>query len=63
MTRLEMKNYYMIITEKHKKISALSSRKIDKHEYLTSEIVSSDQRRVIEQAKFTDSALGKALEK
>ena len=63
MARLEMKNYYIIITEKHKKISALSSRKIDKHEYLASEIVPSDQRRVIEQAKFTYSTLGKALEK
>ena len=46
------------------KISALSSGKIDKYEYLTSEeILSSDQRRVIEQAKFTYSHLGKSLEK
>ena len=46
------------------KISALSSGKIDKYEYLTGEeILSSDQRRLIEQAKFTYSALGKALEK
>ena len=36
------------------KISALSSGKIDKYEYLTGEeILPSDQRRVIEQAKFT----------
>ena len=42
----------------------LSSGKIDKHEYLTGEeILSSDQRRVIEEAKFTYSPLGKALEK
>ena len=36
------------------KIWALSSGKIDKYEYLIGEeILSSDQRRIIEQAKFT----------
>ena len=36
------------------KISALSSAKIDKYEYLTDEeILPSAQRKVIEQAKFT----------
>ena len=46
------------------KISALSSGKIDKYEYLTGEeILPRDQRRVIEQAKFTYSPLGKAFEK
>ena len=46
------------------KISALSSGKIDKYEYLTGEeTLPSDQRKVIEQAKFTLSRLGKALEK
>ena len=46
------------------KISALSSGKIDKYEYLTGEeILPSNQRRVIEQAKFTYTVLGKALEK
>ena len=46
------------------KILALSSRKIDKYEYLTGEeILPPDQRRVIEQAKFTYSPLGKAFEK
>ena len=46
------------------KISVLSSGKIDKYEYLTGEeILSSDQRRVIQQAKLTYSPLGKALEK
>ena len=46
------------------KILALSSRKIDKYEYLTGEeIRPPDQRRVIEQAKFTYSPLGKAFEK
>ena len=46
------------------KISALSSGKIDKYEYLTGEeILPSDQRRVIEQAKFTYSPLGKTFDK
>ena len=46
------------------KISALSSGKIDKYEYLTGEeILPSHLRRVIEWAKFTYSHLEKALEK
>ena len=46
------------------KISALSSGKIDKYEYLTGEeILPSYQQQVIEQAKFTYSPLGKAFEK
>ena len=46
------------------KISALSSGKIDKYEYLTGEaILTSNQQQIIEQAKFTYSPLGKALEK
>ena len=46
------------------KISALSSGKIDKYEYLTGdEILPSNQQQIIEQAKFTYSPLGKALEK
>ena len=46
------------------KISVLSSGKIDKYEYLTSkEILPSDQSRIIEQAKFTNSPLSKAFEK
>ena len=46
------------------KISALSSGKIDKYEYLTGEeILSSNQQQIIEQAKFTYSPLGKAFEK
>ena len=46
-----MKNKNMILTEKQQK-------------YLTCEkIQTSDQRRVIEQAKFTYSPLGKDLEK
>ena len=46
------------------KISALSSGKIDKYEYLTGEeILPSNQRQIIEEAKFTYSSLGKAFEK
>ena len=46
------------------KISALSSGKIDKYEYLTGEeILPSNQKQIIEQAKFTYSSLGKAFEK
>ena len=46
------------------KISALSSGKIDKYEYLTGEeILRSNQQQIIEQAKFTYSPLGKAFEK
>ena len=40
------------------------SGKIDKYEFLTGEeILPSEQRRVIEQVKFTYSPLGKAYEK
>ena len=46
------------------KISALSSGKIDKYQYLTSEeILPSNQQQIIEQAKFIYSPLGKAFEK
>ena len=46
------------------KISALSSGKIDKYEYFTGEeILPSNQQKIIEQAKFTYSPLGKAFEK
>ena len=46
------------------KISALSSGKVDKYEYLTGEeILPSNQQQLIEQAKFTYSSLGKAFEK
>ena len=45
------------------KISALSSGKIDKYEYLTGEeILPLNQRQIIKQAKFIYSSLGKALE-
>ena len=44
------------------KIPALSSGKLDKYEYLTGEeILPSNQQKIIDQAKFTYSPLGKAL--
>ena len=45
-------------------ISALSSGKLHKCEYLTGEdILPSNQQQIIEQTKFTYSPLGKAFEK
>ena len=46
------------------KISALSSGKINKYEYLTGEeMLPSNQQQIIEKAKFTYSPLGKPFEK
>ena len=46
------------------KISALSSGKIRKYEYLTAKnILPFNQQQIIEQTKFTYSPLGKAFEK
>ena len=57
------KLHYDINSEAAKR-SALLSGKIDKYEYLIGEeILPFDQRRVIEQAKFIYSPLGRALEK
>ena len=62
MMRLEMKNYD--INREAAKISALSTRKIDKYEYLTGEeIIPADQRKIKEQAKFEYSPSGKAFGK
>ena len=44
-------------------ISALSSGKVDKYEYLAGEEILPADQRMIEQAKFPYSPLGKALEK
>ena len=45
-------------------ILPLSSNKIDKYEYLTGkDILQSNQKQIIEQAKFAYSPLGKAFEK
>ena len=54
---------YDITREVAKKL-ALSSSKIDKYEYLTGEeILPSNQKQIIEQAKFTYSPLRKGFEK
>ena len=46
------------------KISALSSRKLHKYEYLTGEdILPSNQQQIIGLAKFTYSPFGKSFEK
>ena len=50
------------ISRKAAEISALSSGKIEKYEYLTGkEILPSNQKQIIEQAKFTYSLLGKGF--
>ena len=52
------------INRKAAKISALSSGKIDKYEYLAGEeILPSNQQQIIQQTKFNYSPLGKAIEK
>ena len=52
------------INKEAAKISAFSSGKIDKYEYLTGEyILPSNQQQIIEKAKFAYSPLGKAFEK
>ena len=52
------------INKEAAKISALSSGKIGKYEYLTGEdLLPSNQQQIIKQAKFTYSPLGKAFEK
>ena len=52
------------INRKAVEISAKSSGKLHKYQYLTGEdILPSNQQQMIEQAKFTYSPLGKAFEK
>ena len=52
------------IDRKAAKISALSSGKIHRYEYLTGQdILPYNQQQIIEQAKSTHSPLAKALEK
>ena len=51
------------INRKAAKVSALSSGKISKSEYLTGEeILPSNQKQIIQQAKFTYSPLAKTFE-
>ena len=52
------------INKEAAEISALSSGKIDKYEYLTGkDILPSNQQQIIEEAKSTSSPLGNAFEK
>ena len=53
-----------VINREAAKISALSSGKLHKYEYLTGEdILPSNQQQIIEQGKFIYSPSGKAFEK
>ena len=62
--RMEDEKLQYGINRKAAKISVLSSGKIDNYEYLNGEeILPSNQKHIIEQAKFTYSPLGKAFEK
>ena len=56
-----MKSYNMILTEKQQKYQHYYLKKLNN--ITGEEILPSEQRRVIEQANFTYSPLGKALEK
>ena len=62
--KIRDENLQYDINREAAKISALSCGKIDKYEFLAGEeILPPDQRRVIEQATFAYSPLGKAFEK
>ena len=62
--QIKDENLQYDINREAAKMSALSSGKIDKYEYLTGEeIFPSIQRQIIEPAKFTYSPLGKAFAK
>ena len=53
-----------MLTEKQQKVSALSSGRNGKYEYLTGEeTMPSNRRQITEQAKFAYSLLRKSLEK
>ena len=63
MIRLEMKICNAILKEKQQKYQHYHSGKIDKYEYFTGkEILLFNQRKIIEQANFAFSPLGKAFE-
>ena len=62
--QIKDENLQYDINREAAKISALSSGKIHKYEYLTGEeILPSNKQQIIQQAKFNYSPLGKALEK
>ena len=60
---LRDENLQYDINREAAKMLAFSSNKIGKYEYLTGEeILSSNQKQIIEPAKFTYSSLGKAFQ-
>ena len=64
--QIEDEKLHYDINRETAKISSLSSGKIDKYEYLTGEEIlpqKKKKKKIIEQAKFTYSPLGKAFEK
>ena len=62
--RIRDEKFQYDINREAAKISALSSDKNHKYEYLTGkDILPSNQQQIIEQARFTYSPLGKAFEK
>ena len=62
ISKIKYRKLQYDINREAAKISALSTGKIDKYEYLTGEeMLPLDQKRVIEQAKVTYSSLGKAF--
>ena len=62
MTKLKQIKFNMIQTRFSAKISALSSKELDKYEYLIGEDLG-NKPGVIEQAKFEYSPSGKAFNK
>ena len=59
-----MKNCNITLTKKQRKYRHYHQINFIEYEYLTDEeVLHSDQRRIIEQAKFTYSRLGEAFEK
>ena len=64
ITKLEMKNYSMIFVVKQQKTQISHQVELIKYENLTgNEILTPDQSRMIEEAKFTYSPLRKAFDK
>ena len=62
--QIRNENLHYDLNREAAKISALSSGKTDRYEYLTGEdVLPSNQQQIIEQAKFTYSPLGKVFEK
>ena len=62
--KIKNKKLQYDINREAAKVSALSSGKTDKYQYLTSKVIlPSDQSRITEQAKFTCSSLSKAFDK